>query len=414
VVLIALAAVASVAAADGNKLYFARFSPTSVAGGSSTTFSLTLKNEASTQQLGSVNVTAPAGFTVTAAGPASVASVANGVVQIRNLSLQPGQTRSDITVTASAPCAASTGQWTLVAKQANDFNGPPGNNFALDGPNSSTAVAVSGSCHLAFTGQPADAVKSTAITTTAINTPAGGPVAVSVLDGNNGLVTSSTAAISVSLSPSSPNSGTGAALAGTVTKNAVGGVATFSNLSINVHGTYRLDAKSTGITQATSAAPGFTIWDTATPCTPGQTCDVSVSQVNSQSSQVSGTSTTNGVLVASLGVDAISCGDTFNHAPATTTVNSFSFTANGKLAVVTIDKSIVQQTPNNGVSFYQVCYEGDAPFTPRGGGPQVTLGLLPDCKNVSGAPPCLQSVTKDKAGDVVETLLLPGGDPKYR
>jgi hypothetical protein len=140
-----------------------------------------------------------------------------------------------------------------------------------------------------------------------------------------------------------------------------------------------------------------------------------VNQPQSQISQVSGASSTNGVLVASLGADAISCGDTFNHAPATTTVNSFSFTTNGgKLAVVSIDKTVVQRTPNNGVSFYQVCYAGDSAFTPRGGGPQVLLGLLPDCKNVSGAAPCVQSITKDKAGDVVETLSLPGGDPKYR
>jgi hypothetical protein len=50
----------------------------------------------------------------------------------------------------------------------------------------------------------------------------------------------------------------GATLAGTVATAAVGGIATFSNLSVNLTGTgYVLGAAATGITSATSAA--FTI-----------------------------------------------------------------------------------------------------------------------------------------------------------
>ncbi len=89
-----------------------------------------------------------------------------------------------------------------------------------------------------------------------------------------------------------------------------------------------------------------------------------------------------------LGADTISCGDepANSHAAIATTVDSFNFTAAGnKSVVVRIDKTVVQQTPNNGVSFYQVCYESDTVFTGRNGQDVQpgTSGLLPDCKTIS-------------------------------
>jgi hypothetical protein len=80
---------------------------------------------------------------------------------------------------------------------------------------------------------------------------------------------------------------------------------------------------------------------------------------------------------------------------------------------VRIDKVVVQAQPNNGVSFYRVCYESPTSFTDRNGA-TVTLGLLPDCPAVSGQAPCVMSMTKTKAGDVIETLKLPAGDPRFR
>ena len=115
----------------------------------------------------------------------------------------------------------------------------------------------------------------------------------------------------------------------------------------------------------------------------------------------------------SVGQDTIDCHDTYNHAPSVTTLSSVNFTSGGKTAVVRIDKSVVQQTPNNGTAFYQVCYQGTAPFTDRSGA-TVSIGLLPDCKNVGNVAPCVVSITKDKSGDIVETLSLPGSDPKFR
>jgi hypothetical protein len=112
--------------------------------------------------------------------------------------------------------------------------------------------------------------------------------------------------------------------------------------------------------------------------------------------------------------DTLSCGDTFNHAPSVTTAATFHFSATGnKTMVGIIDKTIDQAQPNNGVSFYRVCFESDdMTFTYPGGvvHPMGTPFLLPDCKAVGGTPPCVKSITKTNAGDVLETITLPPDD----
>jgi len=394
------------------KPYSVVITPASVAGGSSTTFTVVMTNRSANQTLGSANVSAPAGTTVTGAAPSGVATVVGNVVQLRNLAVPPGGSRT-VSIQATVPCEAASSAWQVAAKQSNDFNGPPGNGFVLDAGTSSLGMTVVGSCHLNFFTQPADAVKGTAITTTPINTPPGGAIAVEVLDGNNQRVTASTAAITVAIGGDSPNPGPGAALSGTTTQSAVAGVASFSNLAIGVHGVYTLSATSPGVVAAGSGS--FGIWDQASSCASGTTCSVSVSQARAVSSQITGNTSTTGALVASLGADSVTCGDTFNHAPIATTFNAFGLTASGsKTAIVQIDKAIVQATPNNGVSSYQVCYQSPTPFTDRAGNAGVTQGLLPDCKAVSNQAPCVDSITKTKAGDVVETLSLPAGDPRFR
>jgi hypothetical protein len=95
---------------------------------------------------------------------------------------------------------------------------------------------------LAFTVQPSNVAINTSIT------PA---VQVSVEDGSGNVVTTATNAITIAIGT---NPGTGT-LSGTATANAVAGVATFSNLSINQAGTgYTLMASATGLTSATSTA----------------------------------------------------------------------------------------------------------------------------------------------------------------
>jgi autotransporter-associated beta strand protein len=87
-------------------------------------------------------------------------------------------------------------------------------------------------------------------TTTTAGQPITPEVRVGIVDQFNNL-TNSTAAVTMALG----NNPTGTTLNGTLTVNAVGGVAIFSNLSINKAGTgYTLVATSTGLTSVTSNA----------------------------------------------------------------------------------------------------------------------------------------------------------------
>jgi hypothetical protein len=98
----------------------------------------------------------------------------------------------------------------------------------------STQVATT----LAFATQPSGGLAGVALS------PA---VVVQVQDASGNLVNGSTAAVTVTSTPSGVSAIT----------NAVGGIATFANLSFNSAGTYKLTATSGGLTSATSQA--FTI-----------------------------------------------------------------------------------------------------------------------------------------------------------
>ena len=88
---------------------------------------------------------------------------------------------------------------------------------------------------LAITSQPA---------TGSTNTPIGN-VVVQLEDSNGNPVSGSTAAVTVSSSP--------AGVGGTLTVNAVNGIATFSNLIFSAAGSFKLTATSPGLTSATSS-----------------------------------------------------------------------------------------------------------------------------------------------------------------
>lgn len=94
--------------------------------------------------------------------------------------------------------------------------------------------------HLAFVQQPTDAMVSTTIS------PA---VTVAIEDAANAVVTSATDAITLAIG-TNPGGGT---LSGTLTVNAVNGVATFSDLSIDAVGNgYTITASASSLTEATS------------------------------------------------------------------------------------------------------------------------------------------------------------------
>jgi hypothetical protein len=407
------------AATSGVKTVAASVSPANVAAGADAVFSFTLTNEAAVQSLGSANVTLPTGFVLNSIAPAAAGSIVGGIVELRNLGLAPGASVT-ISVDATAPCAATPPpppSWVVVAKQANNFNGPPGNDFTLD-PASSISTSVSGSCQLAFFAQPAEAVVNTSISSVPF-VSGGGAVEVQVLDGNKNPIPSSTAPITLMLSPSSPNAPAGAVLSGGGATNASGGIASFTTLSINLHGVYVLSATSPGITSAPSNS--FGIWDSDGGCGALQPCNASSSVKNVMNTQIQGVAGPGGFLSISLGEDRLSCNGNFNHAPSFTTFSEVNYSPpppqpQQVTVTLTIFKSELKNYPNSGLSFWAICYGSSKVFTTSSGTPAPLVnglytGLLPNCTTAQGPPPCVESIGKDPANDIVETVSVPLGDP---
>jgi len=121
-------------AAAATKPYSVVISPGTAVAGVTVTFQAKFTNRTTSQTLGSANLTAPAGFSVFGASvQGRPQAVSGNVVQLRNLGIAPGASVT-ATVNASAPssnpCSPTPFTWQVVAKQSNDFNGLPGNDFA--------------------------------------------------------------------------------------------------------------------------------------------------------------------------------------------------------------------------------------------------------------------------------------------
>jgi hypothetical protein len=275
------------------------------------------------------------------------------------------------------------------------------------------------SCSLAFTtdGQPTGTTVSTKITSS-FDSPDAGPVKVEVLDAWGRLVTNSKAAVTVAITPTAnPGSGT---LSGTTTVNASGGVASFSDLSINQPGIgYRLTATSYGINPATSAH--FTIWGSL------QQCSTTPCSASALSATTSGTVTTSSAastqfLGTGIGGGSYSCAGTYQ--PVSDPLSFDVVSGSGDMqpgaqfaVTLRIDKSLVLSSGHHGASSWQICYASMSPFTARPntsgtatiGDVTFDTGLLPDCAKTPVAP-CVQARHKGNAGDVIVTFLA-SGDP---
>ena len=131
-------------APPSGKCFAVAVAPASPAAGVSTSFAFTITNEASTQSLGSVQISAPAGFAIT--GAPGAASFTSSSALFLNLNLAAGaSTTTPLNVTAAVSCnrSTSTYQWGMKAKQSNDFNGS-GNDFTLDTANSVLSGTLTG------------------------------------------------------------------------------------------------------------------------------------------------------------------------------------------------------------------------------------------------------------------------------
>jgi hypothetical protein len=309
---LALAVLAAPAGA-ATKPFSMVVSPASVPVGQST-FSVTLTNRTSPQQLGSANITVPAAFSgVSVADPAgpATATMSGNIVQLRDANVGPGGSIAlSVTANVPSPCGA-TYTWSVVAKQANDFNGPPGNDLTLDPSTSSLTTNVS--C-------------------------ASGQVTVMCVE---------------------------------------------------------------NVTCMASIANGTTTFAVTAP--------------SNDRTDAGPLTLTNGIGVP------IDCAG-YDELTGTPTVIEGPDRA--KTVTSTIDKSVMNQLPNNGASFLQMCFGAPYRFATRPGTPLAEVdtngdgvkdffyGLLPDC----GAAPCVSSRNKTKAGDGVIVTQAPGGtqDPAYR
>lgn len=412
----AVAATPSATCVSSGKCFAVVTSSASLAAGASASFAFAVTNEASTQQLGAVQVTAPAGFQITgASGPGTVSDTPSSALFL-NLSLAPSATTT-LTVNGVASCGGGPYRWGIEAKQANDFNGPPGNDFQLDPADAGNlSGTLTGACSLAFSsdGQPADTAAGAVIT--AGFDSSGGPVKVEVLDGSGQLVTGSSAPVTVAID-SNPGSGT---LSGTTTVDASGGVAPFSDLSINQPGTgYTLSATSPGLRSATSAP--FTILTSLQPCS-ASSCSAQASSATTMGTVTSSPTSAGEFLGAGIGGVSYSCGGTYQPVSDPFSFDLFSSSGvadpNAQFTVMLeIFKATVKASGRTGASQWQICYASAEPFTALPGtsgtavigGVTVNTGLLPDCSSTQGAP-CVQHRNKDNAGDVVVTLLA-AGDP---
>jgi hypothetical protein len=401
-----VAAVVATSATAAEKPYTVVLSPASVSAGTAT-ITATFTNRANPQPLGSANLTAPAQFSVTSAtldGPGS-ATISGNVVALRGLSLAPGTSRTVTMTVATGGCSGGTFSWTVLAKQANDFNGPPGNNLDLDAQNSALTTTVTGGCALRYFTAPADARPGERITGTDFD-PAGPAVAVEVVDGAGNRVTSATPTITVAL-----DGGPGT-LSGTKVVTAASGLASFGNLSIDQPGTYKLVASAAGLGSVTS--DGFNI---GTPCIEDIDCSTHAETANSI------------VDVTAFGNTHLDAGVlqlTLNTGSRPDCVGYTEFSAEwafvlgpdrNKLVTYQIDKKVMNAQPNNGASFLQMCFAAPFPFATRSGTPLTQVGdkfvgLLPDC----GVAPCVESRKKTAAGDGIIVTRAPGGtdDPAYR
>jgi hypothetical protein len=285
---------------------------------------------------------------------------------------------------------------------------------------SSGGCTPSSPCSLVFTpdGQPFGTTVGTTITSS-FDSPTAGPVKVEVVDALNQPVTNAKASVTIAItSTANPGSGT---LSGTKTVNTIGGVASFSDLSINQPGIgYRLTATSPKMNPATSGH--FTIWSSIQQC-PTRPCSASASSATTVGTVTTSSADSTQFLGAGIGGSSYSCPGTYQ--PVSDQLSFDVVSGSGGMgqggqftAVLRIDKSLVQSSGHPGASSWQICYASTSSFTPRSGSPgtatigDITFntGLLPDCPNTNPVAPCVQARTKDNAGDVIVTFLA-SGDP---
>jgi hypothetical protein len=193
--------------------------------------------------------------------------------------------------------------------------------------------------------------------------------------------------------------------------NTSGGIATF-NVVVTTPGFHSLDASAskTGCSYVPDSATfEAVIVDAGQPIAPCPD-DVSCKQVTSGSGSAATLfADSNGSFIATFGalVAGEGCG---NLSPADTN-GVLTFNLTDATASKTVIFALSSDLITNGIGQYNICWKSAIPFTPLGGGPQVTTGLLPNCKN-SDVGPCVLFRTSGQHNVGFFGILAPPGDPQ--
>ena len=384
--------------------------PGDVASGETVSISATFKNDAKTQQIGSANLAVPTGLTVVSASvptgtatPETNCSV-NGTtvpacVALRSLAIAPG-TSATVTMSVQTPKCDPPGTsyaWSVEAKQANDYNGTPGNDFTFEASQSQLLTTVDGACSLAFVQEPQNEILGNAIDGV---TPwftggatAGHPVTVQAETSTGALVPGFAGPVTAAIAV---NAG-GGSLNDTSPHTASNGVASFSDLELTgpANG-YELSASSGTLTSATSGA--FDLAGTAAPCSgAGNSCHTDASGNDGDGSVTANVVSGSGLLVESANANngaQLTCSGSTSADP-----NTYSFeTTTGLSANTVFTITIVGVKISGSVSKFlkaqQICFGSALGFT-TANGKAAGAGTLPDGSSgfIGPLPNCTGSTT---------------------
>ena len=238
---------------------------------------LNIHNESgSNTTLGSLNLTMPSGITLQSVTDPNASTSTATTLQMRNLNLAPGAVYP-VTFTIAAPNACGTVQWSVAAKQSNDFNGT-GNDFQLEQSSGLTTLITSG-CQLVWIDQPASADQSTPITDTPFTSSGANvhSVTVALEDSQSNVVSVNTGTATLAVSGNFDACGTGCnpAFTGLTSTTFQNGVATFPTFQSMYTGTgFTATASAFGLSTPASS-PSFVIEPNGVDCAGQDPCQLS-------------------------------------------------------------------------------------------------------------------------------------------
>jgi hypothetical protein len=389
------------------------------AGVTDSAYEITLTNKTGTQQLGSADITIPPAMTIVNRN--GIGGSGN-VLELRNLGLSPDQSLT-ITIGLRMPCVAGGYAWTVVAKQSNDFSGPPGNSL---GPVSGTlSTTVQGTCKLRFADQPAGAEKNAQIRADAFQPTSTHFVTVEAIDGSSAPQRLSWFTGSIALA-SDP-----AALPST-SAQAVAGLARFTSLSIATADTYTLRATTTAAGVGAVDSADFQVIDVVEDCNAAH-CSAQLAAAKSKAT-LDGTPTSGtgfALLSLNLGVDPLTSAGCAGYKPPSPG-EYYEFQLTGVVAPTTFTVEYPAATMKSfkgGHSALDACLAVPGPdtFIAKNGSPAPAFdydgdpsngvagfaGLLPDCP-ATPVKPCELDTDPLPGGGATITIFVPAdlGDPR--